>query len=517
MNILLVNPPYISLTSAHGVGHQVPLGLLCIGGPLLDSGHTVRLLDAERHRLTGAALVDAIAQAQPDIVMTGHAGSTPAHPACLQVMAAAKVACPDVVTVYGGPYPTYHADNILAGHPEVDVIVRGEGEAVARSLVTALAAGADLTGVAGIAFRCSGTTVTSPAALSIADLNAWRVGWELVDDWDLYQCFGLGRAAIVQFSRGCPHSCSYCGQYQFWTRWRFRDPVRVAAEIAWLHRTHGVMFVDLADENPTSSKRMWRALLEALVAEGVPVKLFATIRATDIVRDADLLPLARQAGLICVLMGIETTDPATLAAIRKGSTVKEDQKAVALLRQAGILSMLGHIVGFEEERPRDTLRATRQVMAYDPDLLNAMYVTPHRWSDWTAANGARQVIQEDVARWDYRHQLLQTRHMAPWQVFAAVKLMELAVHLRPRALWRVLAHPDRGLRRHLRWCFRNSARVLLAEVAEFIWHTRRPIRPMTLAQWFAPPTIPAPRSSRTDLPAPRGLTDGPVHAEVPSR
>ena len=234
-------------------------------------------------------------------------------------------------------------------------------------------------------------------------------------------------------------------------------------------------------------------------------------------RDADLLPLARQAGLICVLMGIETTDPATLAAIRKGSTVKEDQREVALLRQAGILSMLGHIVGFEEERPRDTLRATRQVMAYDPDLLNAMYVTPHRWSDWTAANGARQVIQEDVARWDYRHQLLQTRHMAPWQVFAAVKLMEVAVHLRPRALWRVLTHPDRGLRRHLRWCFRNSARVWLAEVAEFIWHTRRPIRPVTLAQWFAPPTPPAPRSSRTDLPAPRGLTDGPVHAEVPSR
>ncbi len=269
-------------------------------------------------------------------------------------------------------------------------------------------------------------------------------------------------------------------------KWRFRDPVRVAAEIAWLHRTHGVMFVDLADENPTSSKRMWRALLEALVAEDVPVKLFATIRATDIVRDADLLPLARQAGLICVLMGIETTDPATLAAIRKGSTTREDQRAVALLRQAGILSMLGHIVGFEEERAADAVRATRQVMAYDPDLLNAMYVTPHRWSDWTAANATRRVIQEDGGLWDYRHQLLATRHLTPWQMFALVKLMEVVVHLRPRALWRVLAHPDRALRQHLRWCFRNSARVWLAEIAEFIWRTKRPTRPMTLAGWFAP-------------------------------
>ena len=486
LTILLVNPPYISLTSAHGVGHQVPLGLLCIGGPLIDAGYHVRLLDAERRRLTGKALADAIEAAQPDVVMTGHAGSTPAHPSCLAVMRAARARCASAVTVYGGPYPTYHAADILAAHAEVDVIVRGEGEATALALAAALAAGQGLAAVPGIAFRDAGAVTLTRAAPTIADLNAWRVGWELIADWDLYQCFGLGRAAIVQFSRGCPHTCSYCGQYQFWTKWRFRDPARVAAEIAWLHRTHGVMFVDLADENPTSSKRMWRAFLEALAAEDVPVKLFATIRATDIVRDADLLPLARRAGLICVLMGIETTDPATLAAIRKGSTVREDQRAVALLRQAGILSMLGHIVGFEEERLGDTVRAARQVMHYDPDLLNAMYVTPHRWSDWTAANGGRRVIQEDVSRWDYRHQLLATRHMPPWQMFAAVKLMEVVTHLRPRALWRVLAHPDRGLRRHLRWCFRNSARVWLAEVAEFLWHTPRPARPRTLAEWFTP-------------------------------
>lgn len=214
------------------------------------------------------------------------------------------------------------------------------------------------------------------------------------------------------------------------------------------------------------------------------MKLFATIRATDIVRDADLLPLARRAGLICAL--IETTDPATLASIRKGSTLREDQRAVALLRQAGILSMLGHIVGFEEECAADVLRATRQVMAYDPDLLNAMYVTPHRWSDWTAANGSQQVVQEDVSRWDYRHQLLATRNPAPWQMFALVKLMEVVVHLRPRALWRMLAHSDQSLRQHLRWCFHNSARVWPAEVAEFVWRTPEPAHPRTLAEWFAP-------------------------------
>ena len=46
MRILLINPPYVTITSRLGVGHQIPLGLLMVGGALLDRGHDVKLLDA---------------------------------------------------------------------------------------------------------------------------------------------------------------------------------------------------------------------------------------------------------------------------------------------------------------------------------------------------------------------------------------------------------------------------------------------------------------------------------------
>ena len=73
--------------------------------------------------------------------MTGHAGSTPAHPTCIRMLRAIKAASPDVVTVYGGVYPTYHAERILAEEPAVDLIVRGEGEATALDLVRGLESG----------------------------------------------------------------------------------------------------------------------------------------------------------------------------------------------------------------------------------------------------------------------------------------------------------------------------------------------------------------------------------------
>src|SRR5687767_8091480 len=170
MKILLVNPPYQTITSNFGVGHQIPLGLLMIGGPLIDAGHDVRLLDAECRRLSVENVVREVAMFEPDIVMTGHAGSTPAHPVCMEMLRAIKSARPAVITVYGGVYPTYHAKEILgeqgsiqnrksqiqnakaltpslsrstgrggrAAALAVDIIVRGEGEAAAVEIAAAL-------------------------------------------------------------------------------------------------------------------------------------------------------------------------------------------------------------------------------------------------------------------------------------------------------------------------------------------------------------------------------------------
>ena len=87
MKVLLINPPYQTITSNFGVGHQIPLGLLMVGGPLLDAGHEVRLLDAECRRLSLEAVVRRGPAWGPDVVMTGHAGSTPAHPTCIRMLA----------------------------------------------------------------------------------------------------------------------------------------------------------------------------------------------------------------------------------------------------------------------------------------------------------------------------------------------------------------------------------------------------------------------------------------------
>src|SRR5213594_3575150 len=113
MKIVLINPPYQTLASNLGVGHQVPLGLLMVGGALIDAGKDVSLLDAEARHLSIDDIVREVRQRRPRVVMTGHAGSTPAHPVCVRMLRAIKASFPRIVTVYGGVYPTYHAEAIL--------------------------------------------------------------------------------------------------------------------------------------------------------------------------------------------------------------------------------------------------------------------------------------------------------------------------------------------------------------------------------------------------------------------
>src|SRR5689334_11899423 len=111
MRILLVNVPHPSIGSRIPDDHLPPLGLLAIGGPLIDAGHEVELLDADleagrevqpfvwdRGEYGGISIADIVERAMafaPDAILFGHSGSTSAHPVVVAVSRALAAALPD--------------------------------------------------------------------------------------------------------------------------------------------------------------------------------------------------------------------------------------------------------------------------------------------------------------------------------------------------------------------------------------------------------------------------------------
>ncbi len=479
MRIVLINAPLKSAVCDWGVGHQMPLGLLMVGGPLLDAGYPVKLIDAAHHHLRDTEIVQEIIAFAADVVLIGHVGSTSAHLCCLRVLRALKATRPQVITVYGGVHPTYHDRAILAEHPQVDVIVRGEGEETVLDLVRALARRSntssspcingwedDLPCVQSITWRKQGAVRRNPSRIPLQNLDAPRIGWELIEDWDLYRAFGLGRAAVVQFSRGCPHLCTYCGQWMFWKRWRHREVMRFVDEIAWLHREHGVQFFWLADENPTTLKDVWRSVLEEIVRRNLSIGWCGSIRAQDIVRDADILELYKQSGCLYVLMGIETLTEESLARVRKESCIDDGYQAVRLLRRHNIMSIVDYLFGLDEETPHTLWRALRGLLRYESDFVNALYLTPHAWTPPGHELKNAPIVEPDLWKWDYRHQVIGVGKLSPTQLFMGVKAVEGLYHLHPRRLWRMIAVPDPRLRQQLRFSFWHTAMTFWYEVYE---------------------------------------------------
>ncbi len=128
-----------------------------------------------------------------------------------------------------------------------------------------------------------------------------------------------------------------------------------------------------------------------------------------------------------------------------------------------------------------------QLISYDPDQIQALYVTPHRWTPYFRIAADRRVVQTDRRRWDYKHQVLETRRMPPWRLILWVKVIEAIAQLRSRALRRYIWHPDPKIRHAIRWYYRMGQRVWFHEIRAFLFRDRRLKNGPTLAQFWGTP------------------------------
>lgn len=463
--------------------HLPPLGLLSIGGPLIDAGHTVNLLDAEFGPLNLQEIKAEVLQYNPDAVLLGHSGSTSAQPVINDITRLIRQKNDAVKIIIGGVFPTYHWRQILEENPQIDFIVCGEGEEIALNLINAIEQNNSLETIKGLAFTLNGIPVKTPQAGNIQNLDFYRVGWELMGNYH-YTYWGNRKAVVIQFSRGCPYPCTYCGQSLFWKKWRYRNPQLLAEEIAMLHRNYGIEVINFADENPSSNPKPWKEFLEALIAKKLPLILVGSIRADNIVRDAAFLHLYKQAGFERFLLGIENYDAAVLEKIKKAGTVSKDKEAIMLLRKHNILSMATYVVGFGEETALDFCNSLKQLLSYDPDQVQLLYVTPHKWTPYFEDVKDKQIIITDQRKWDYKHQVISTQYLKPSTVIIFVKLIELIMQARPKAVGRMLFHKDARLRSAMQWYTAIGRRVWFHELYQFFFVTKLAKKKVTMANFW---------------------------------
>ncbi len=392
--VLLVTPPYhAGVVEAAGV--WMPLHFTYLAGHARAAGAEVEIYDAMSLFHTHQDIAREIDTFRPDIVAT--TAITAMEPDAREICRTAKRLNRQILTVMGNVHPTFCWLSILSEDPNVDVIVRGEGEQTFAELVEAYRSGGRFDKVLGLAYRENGHAVATRSR-PFASLDSRIAAWDLID-WSRYYYLPHpeGRLAIVNSSRGCSQQCSFCSQQKFWQRtWRGRDPEAFVSELEMLRDTYDVRVAMLSDETPTVNVSRWERILDLLIERRVAVELLMETRVDDILRDEPLLGKYREAGISHIYVGVESTDQATLDLYRKNTKVAQSKRAIELINAQDMISETSFVLGTLEETKESIARTLEMAKWYQPDMAFFLALTPWPYADIYPA------LKDHLATADYR-------------------------------------------------------------------------------------------------------------------
>ncbi len=397
MRVALINPkfrlPIDTRTSPH-------LALAYLGAVSERRGDEVRVYDAD---VEEQPLTDFLREFRPHL-----AGITTNTPQVKQAWRTAAVIKQelDIPIVLGGPHVSVVSEDLdfeSLRHPQVDLVVRGEGEGpwieISEIVDSYLRDQPEFT-VAGLMsseqdlFRelKSVSYKTSDGQLHrnvdgpvIADLDSLP--------WPAYHLFKMDRYTNLQpatdaipgersfsimTSRGCPYRCTFCSQSIMPIKWRARSPENVIAEWRHLVEDLGALEIGVLDDSANIRRNRLIQLSDDLIANKlnhVPWIFVNGIRAN--LADLELLTKLKQAGLKRTAFGVETGDEEMIVKIDKHVDHDTIRQAFRNAKAAGIETIGFFIIGLPGDT-RETMQKTiRFAIELDPMIANFSMMTPY--------------------------------------------------------------------------------------------------------------------------------------------
>ena len=158
--------------------------------------------------------------------------------------------------------------------------------------------------------------------------------------------------AGVESTRGCNNNCIYCAvnvrrSHEKKHCIQYKSTEKLLEEIEGLVTNDGVKYIRFHDENFLNASEINRKRLVAF-CKGVKdkklsfsFKIFA--RATDLIKNRDILPILKQIGMDSVFIGIESFVQRQLDFYRKNTTVQQNIEAINILKDNNIKFTIGFL------------------------------------------------------------------------------------------------------------------------------------------------------------------------------
>lgn len=375
---LLIMPP---IMISEGAVKRVipPLGLCYIAAYLESVGIDCDILDCIvegvdqetyvgdgmwRFGLTPDRIRSRIADYRPDIVGISILYSSDL-PNLYAVARIAKEACPEVVVVAGGIHPTIYpnellTESIIAGHPTVDFVIRGEGEHRMAEFIENYQAGRLNRKADGLAGFHDGAIFINPQIATIDDIDALpypayhKLPMEKYFEFNVpFSPFPRGKRVMqIYTSRGCPISCTFCASTNFNKQFRARSVNNVISEIRLWKDVYSIDELQFADDNLTLNRGRAEELFDALRREELPWCTPNGIMVNTLTKE--LLDKMIASGMYQITMSLDSGSARTLKELhRKPVNLQRVPDLMAYLVERGVLIHGTLVIGMPGETIAD--------------------------------------------------------------------------------------------------------------------------------------------------------------------
>jgi anaerobic magnesium-protoporphyrin IX monomethyl ester cyclase len=250
---------------------------------------------------------------------------------------------PDIFTILGGRHATEDPEGWFASCPNVDAVVRGDGEEVMEDLCK----GVPLQNIAGLSFRKGNSIFHNPVRRlgAIKDqLYPNRSLRRYTYEVEVQNISTGVEMDIFSASRGCPFKCTFCSfNFNPWgekRNWSGRSPESIVEELAQIKAP----LVGFTDEIFTYDMDRVDRICDLILDHGIRKKYIINAR-LEIARRPDVIRKMELAGFAMLLLGIESAQDKTLRAMRKGFNTAKIREYFDVLRRRSLLLHGYFIVG----------------------------------------------------------------------------------------------------------------------------------------------------------------------------
>ena len=317
-------------------------------------------------------------------------------------------------------------ESLLEAIPEIDYVIRGEGELPLLQLTGAIASCREdpqVSGIPGLIYR--GGPPAADTHQQVADLDDLPIP-DYADYFRSLASSGPRHAFMprlpMEMSRGCwwnrgGSGCAFCNLNLQWRGYRAKSPERTVLEIDALVRRHQVLAVSFMDN--LLPARGLESRFQAIRGLGLDLRLFSEIRAKT---PRAVLEAMASAGMHEVQVGIEALSTRLLGKLNKGTTAMDNFEIMKTCESPHLPDLTGNLIlGFPSSDSRDVAETLNH-------LIFAFPFRPLKGIDLWLGYGSPLWRDPDRYGIRLRGNHPEYRHLFPADAFGKLRFMMLGYH-----------------------------------------------------------------------------------------